>query len=69
MRIKKLWKTFKQKMRMAGVQLPPDIESCRLLRKSNRRELVSMVKEEIRTGTRQQEFQESAIKEAMAEGN
>jgi hypothetical protein len=28
-----------------------------------------MVKEEIRTGTRRQEFQERAIKEAMAEGN
>jgi hypothetical protein len=42
---------LQQNLRRTGVQVPTEIEGCKLLRKNNRKELVTLIKEEVRTGT------------------
>jgi hypothetical protein len=54
---------------MAGVELPSDIEGYKLLRKTNRQELVATIKAEVRTGTARQAFQDAAIQEAKERGD
>jgi hypothetical protein len=60
---------LQQKLQGAGVILPQDDEGYKLLRKTNRQELVTKIKEEVRTGKLRQAFQDRAIQDAHAAGN
>jgi hypothetical protein len=60
---------LQMKLRTAGIEPPQDIEGYKLLWKTNRQELVKMIKEEVRTGSARQAFQDAAIQEAKARGD
>jgi hypothetical protein len=60
---------LRRKLQHIGIDLPSDIDGSKLVRKTNKQALVAMTKEEMRTGSLRQTFQDNIIKEAMAAGN
>jgi hypothetical protein len=60
---------LQQKLRVAGVEIPQDLEGYQSLRRTNKQALTKAIKEELRTGNLRQKFQDEAIKDALARGN
>jgi hypothetical protein len=57
------------KLKRIGIDLPPDVDGCKLVRKTNKQELVAITKEEMRTGTLRQTFQDNVINDTLAAVN
>jgi hypothetical protein len=60
---------LKHKLQHVGVTLPLVIEDYKSLRKNNRKEMVTMIKSEIKHGTVRHDYQTMAIEEAEKAGN
>jgi hypothetical protein len=60
---------LQDRLQRMGVELQHDMEGYKVLRKKNRQEMVSMIKDEVRTGAVKQSFQDKAIQEALERGD